>query len=192
MNQIIDNIMRQIGEYTARHPDGDGQALRTAIEQALTPGEPVAIVVDVYDTPGLQWLCQHPPKRGDRLYTAPQPQPTTVACPSCGSTQVECAVCAAGFTAPQTQQWVGLTDEEVQAFVGAAWSRDVTPAHFIRAIEAKVREKNGGGHDDTALLRQALEALENSRIEYDFHGNPYDEDNANVIKAIAALRERLS
>ncbi len=35
--------------------------------------EPVAIVVDAYDTPGLQWFCQHPPKRGDRLYTAPQP-----------------------------------------------------------------------------------------------------------------------
>lgn len=35
--------------------------------------EPAAIVVDAYDTPGLQWFCQHPPKRGDRLYTAPQP-----------------------------------------------------------------------------------------------------------------------
>ena len=45
---------------------------------------------------------------------------------------------------------------------------------------------------DTALLRQALEALENSRIEYDFHGNPYDEDNADVIKAIDALRQRLN
>jgi hypothetical protein len=41
MNQS-DNIMRQIGEYTARHPDGDGQALRAAIEQALGSGEPVA------------------------------------------------------------------------------------------------------------------------------------------------------
>jgi hypothetical protein len=48
------------------------QALRAAIEAALKPGEPVAIVVDAYDTPGLQWLCQHPPERGDRLYTAPK------------------------------------------------------------------------------------------------------------------------
>jgi hypothetical protein len=112
-------------------------ALRTAIEQALTPGEPVAwdqfkakadevfgwivglggyedavralfllstapqpqpkqepvaIVVDAYDTPGLQWLCQHPPERGDRLYTAPQPQPkqepkrrVAYVCPVCAA-----------------------------------------------------------------------------------------------------------
>ena len=45
--------------------------------------------------------------------------------------------------------------------------------------------------DDTALLRQALEALENSRIEYDYHGNPMDECDAVVVKAVDALRERL-
>ena len=40
-------------------------------ELAKPQGEPVAIVVDPYDTPGLQWLCQHPPTRGTRLYTHP-------------------------------------------------------------------------------------------------------------------------
>lgn len=38
---------------------------------AQPQGEPVAMVVDPYDTPGLQWLCQHPPARGVRLYTYP-------------------------------------------------------------------------------------------------------------------------
>jgi len=33
------------------------------------------------------------------------------------------------YAAPQQREWVGLTDEEVQAFVGAAWSSEVTPAH---------------------------------------------------------------
>ena len=29
---------------------------------------PIAIVVNAYDTPGLQWLCQDPPSRGTRLF----------------------------------------------------------------------------------------------------------------------------
>ena len=37
-------------------------------------GEPAAIVFDPYDTPGLKWLCQHPPSNGAHLYTAPQPE----------------------------------------------------------------------------------------------------------------------
>ena len=40
------------------------------------------------------------------------------------------------------QPWVGLTDEEVDNFLNAAWSKGVTPADFIRAIEAKIKEKN--------------------------------------------------
>lgn len=46
---------------------------KAATEQPAQQQEPVAVVVDAYDTPGLQWLCQHPPKRGDKLYTSPQP-----------------------------------------------------------------------------------------------------------------------
>jgi hypothetical protein len=49
------------------------------------------------------------------------------------------------ITAPQPQrEWVGLTDQDVQDFLGAAWAPEVTPADFIRATEAKLREKNGG------------------------------------------------
>jgi hypothetical protein len=36
--------------------------------------------------------------------------------------------------------------------------------------------------------RQALDALENVRIEYDYHGNPYDECDLDIIKAADALR----
>ena len=40
------------------------------------------------------------------------------------------------------KQWVGLTDEEVQMFIDARWSDGVNFTHFIRAIEAKLKEKN--------------------------------------------------
>ena len=38
--------------------------------------------------------------------------------------------------------WTGLTDEEVKNFVQAVWSREATPTDYIRAIEAKLKEKN--------------------------------------------------
>jgi hypothetical protein len=38
--------------------------------------------------------------------------------------------------------WVGLTDEEVKNFVQAVWPREATPTDYIRAIEAKLKEKN--------------------------------------------------
>jgi len=44
---------------------------------------------------------------------------------------------------------------------------------------------------DEALLRQALEALEGARIDYDYHGNATDISDQDILKAIAALKERL-
>jgi len=38
--------------------------------------------------------------------------------------------------------WVGLTNEEVKNFVQAVWPREATPTDYIRAIEAKLKEKN--------------------------------------------------
>mgnify|MGYP003340397649 CR=1 FL=1 len=40
------------------------------------------------------------------------------------------------------REWVGLTDEEIGQLVSAVWPREATPADFIRAIEAKLKEKN--------------------------------------------------
>jgi len=45
---------------------------------------------------------------------------------------------------------------------------------------------------EQAAMQQALEALENAPIEYDFHGNPMDvEFGQQLEKAITALREAL-
>jgi hypothetical protein len=38
--------------------------------------------------------------------------------------------------------WTGLTDEEVKNFVQAVWPREATPTDYIRAIEAKLKDKN--------------------------------------------------
>ena len=43
---------------------------------------------------------------------------------------------------PPQRPWRGLTDEEVNNFVQAVWPREATPADYIRAIEAKLKEKN--------------------------------------------------
>ena len=43
---------------------------------------------------------------------------------------------------PPQRTWVGLTDEEVKNFVQAVWPREATPVDYIRAIEAKLKEKN--------------------------------------------------
>jgi hypothetical protein len=42
--------------------------------------------------------------------------------------------------------------------------------------------------DMLAALRLALEALENARLEYDYHGNPMDKCDADVIAAADTLR----
>jgi hypothetical protein len=47
----------------------------------------------------------------------------------------------AGHPLPE-RGWVGLTDEEVKNFVQAVWPREATPTDYIRAIEAKLKEKN--------------------------------------------------
>ena len=38
--------------------------------------------------------------------------------------------------------WVGLTKEEVLEFTRASWGVGVTASEFIRAIEAKLKDKN--------------------------------------------------
>ena len=46
--------------------------------------------------------------------------------------------------APQ-REWVGLTDEQIEVIAkNYALGNPTTPLHFARAIEAKLKEKNGG------------------------------------------------
>jgi len=40
------------------------------------------------------------------------------------------------------REWIGLTNEDVDNFLKAVWGRGVTAEDFIRAIEAKLKEKN--------------------------------------------------
>jgi hypothetical protein len=46
-----------------------------------------------------------------------------------------------GLLTPQ-RTWVGLTDEEVEDFVSALWPVGVGAGKLLRAIEAKLKEKN--------------------------------------------------
>ena len=45
-------------------------------------------------------------------------------------------------TTPPQRTWVGLTNEEVLEFTRASWGVGVTASEFIRAIEAKLKDKN--------------------------------------------------
>jgi len=48
------------------------------------------------------------------------------------------------YTAPPQRTWVGLTDEEINDIAkNYALNNPTTPLHFARAIEAKLRSKNG-------------------------------------------------
>jgi hypothetical protein len=46
--------------------------------------------------------------------------------------------------APPKREWVGLTDEEVEILIKTAWNEEQAFAGFVRSIEAKLKEKNGG------------------------------------------------
>jgi len=46
------------------------------------------------------------------------------------------------YTAPPRREWVGLTDEEINA-IEFPQSGTATMRDFVRIIEAKLREKNG-------------------------------------------------
>jgi hypothetical protein len=40
------------------------------------------------------------------------------------------------------REWVGLTDEEIEDFVSALWPVGAGAGKLLRAIEAKLKEKN--------------------------------------------------
>ena len=134
MNPTIDNIMaladsfaEQYADFVYAHrpatPALDARdALRRTIEQALAPGEPVAWLESPYGS-----IRMNPNMRMDfppqslkwriPLYTTPQPK----------------------------REWVGLTDEDVRELDTSEFWDDHTPADFVRLVENKLREKNGGG-----------------------------------------------
>jgi len=49
------------------------------------------------------------------------------------------------YTAPPKKEWVGLTDQEINSVCYKRdWTAPWTNTTFARAIEAKLKEKNGG------------------------------------------------
>jgi hypothetical protein len=87
------------------------------------------------------------------LYTTPPAQPAPVQEPVAKKTGIglvtsngwdSLPVGTLFYTTPPAaqRQWVGLTDEEADNFLKAVWGREVTPKHFIQAIESKLKEKN--------------------------------------------------
>jgi hypothetical protein len=43
------------------------------------------------------------------------------------------------YAAPPKREWVGLTDDEIEHIADSEWEEA-----FVRMIEAKLKEKNGG------------------------------------------------
>jgi len=112
----IDNIMALVADNFQATTYGATDALRTAIEQALTPGEPVAWKtedIELYVREDKFGLYNIP------LYTAPQPQREWV-----GLTDVEWM-----NIVNKNHAWFGLPPDQV--------------AHEVcKLTEAKLKEKN--------------------------------------------------
>jgi len=85
-----------------------------------------------------------------------------VALPCCGyadssaikwnpySQVVQCHNCGQVYTTPLQRTWVGLTDEEIDSyFEDQGWSPSESYYPVIKAIEAKLKEKNGYAEENT-------------------------------------------
>ena len=85
--------------------------------------------------------------------SAPEPEPVACAACSgrgwytCGASdmRLKCPECKGKKTAPPQREWQGLTDEEYNDIYESIYDpKGFTSTALIRAIEAKLREKNNG------------------------------------------------
>ena len=104
--------------------------------------EPVGVVGWAANVPNtireVHWKNGSPPI-GTMLFTHP-PQRTEQepVCPDCKAEVLyECVACSSNNYPPPQRTWVGLTDEEINE-----WTPEIHGV--IRAIEAKLKEKNCG------------------------------------------------
>jgi hypothetical protein len=114
-----------------------GQAYERGWNAALAQQEPVAWLST--DCIGERYLCFTKPKDNDPV------QPL--------------------YTTPPKREWVGLTDEEIQKVVSKKWwdwedAFDIEG--FSRAIEAKLKEKNGGEYRNGATTERTKLNQENT------------------------------
>ena len=64
---------------------------------------------------------------------------------------------------PQAREWVGLTDQEINSVCYKRdWTAPWTNTTFARAIEAKLREKNGGEYRNGATTERTKLNQENT------------------------------
>ena len=113
-----------------------GKAYERGWNAALAQQEPVAWLST--DCIGERYLCFTKPKDNDPV------QPL--------------------YTTPPKREWVGLTDEEIQKVVSKKWwdwedAFDIEG--FSRAIEAKLKEKNGGEYRNGATTERTKLNQEN-------------------------------
>jgi|DEB19_MinimDraft_3_1074340.scaffolds.fasta_scaffold17652_7 hypothetical protein len=67
------------------------------------------------------------------------------------------------YTAPPKKEWVGLTDQEINSVCYKRdWTAPWTNTTFARAIEAKLREKNGGEYRNGATTERTKLSQENT------------------------------
>lgn len=67
------------------------------------------------------------------------------------------------YTAPPKKEWVGLTDQEINSVCYKRdWTAPWTNTTFARAIEAKLREKNGGEYRNGATTERTKLNQENT------------------------------
>jgi hypothetical protein len=71
--------------------------------------------------------------------------------------------CSPLYTAPPKKRWVGLTDQEINSVCYKRdWTAPWTNTTFARAIEAKLREKNGGEYRNGATTERTKLSQENT------------------------------
>jgi hypothetical protein len=67
------------------------------------------------------------------------------------------------YAAPPKKEWVGLTDQEINSVCYKRdWTAPWTDETFARAIEAKLREKNGGEYRNGATTERTKLSQENT------------------------------
>jgi hypothetical protein len=133
------------------------QALRTAIEQALTPGEPVALGPEWTPCMKLPVVVHVRQQRPGEAHVSTREGITPVKPDDLimrGVSGEEYPIGQAIFeqtytlhvdTAPPPQRdWVGLTDTERAAVQFKAFKRGLTPIEFMELHEDKLKEKNYG------------------------------------------------